>query len=111
MSLPRIVLVLFWLTAQKVPPTRGQPHPHATQHHPPRSPLEGTAMKSALSSDSECGPIFALFFFWGKVQKKPVEASSATSRERERMKLLNPVHDENLEDLHDAELECQRDLL
>ena len=26
------------------------------------------------------------------------------------MKLLNPVHDENLE-LHDVELECHRDLL
>ena len=30
MSLPRSVLVHFWLTAQKVQPARGQPQPHTT---------------------------------------------------------------------------------
>ena len=66
-------------------------------------------LKSALSSDPECGPNFALFLL-GKVRKPPVKPHPQHHASK-RMKLLIRGHDENLEDLHDAELECQRILL
>ena len=64
-------------------------------------------LKSALSSDPECGPIPALFPS-GKSAKKKTLAQLHLQHQSEIKKLLNPVLGESLEDLHCAELECQR---
>ena len=67
-------------------------------------------LKSALSSDPECGPNLALFLIWGKVRKTTVKPHPQ-HHVSEKMKQLKPVAGDNLEDLHRAELESQRVLL
>ena len=68
-------------------------------------------LKSAPSSDNECGPCPELFSL-GEKCEKPL-AQRHQQHQREMKRLLNPVQ-ENLEDLlaplllHDLELECQR---
>ena len=70
-------------------------------------------LKSAPSSDPECGPNPALFFTGEKCEKP--HAQLFPQNQREMKKQLNPVLGGSLEDLslqHDLEeLENQRDLL
>ena len=89
------------------PPLPPPPTPPQTRRN--RAPWTQSAgvhgLKSAPSSDPECGPNPALFSS-GEKCEKPL-AQRHLQHQREMKKLLNPVLGASLEDLHYAELECQ----
>ena len=67
--------------------------------------------KSPHSVPTQGADLSSHSFLLGKVRKTPHHQAHPQHHVRERMKLLNAVHDENPEDHHDVELDCQRDLL